>query len=383
MSTSGHPNRPLRRPARVDRHTQNLEREVAALRRELGRLKRQIRHNEEIWSGFRQIEIDAIGADSLRALVRGVVTGIESAFAKVQCAAIGCVDLDYEVSRLLDDSASESPLDSCFILLSQEQLAELFPQSLKPVLGKGYAGVKTLLFGPRAPAVASIALSPLVVAGNVIGCLAQGSEDPRHFAAGSSTELLEHLCSTVALCIQNTVNNARLERHGLTDPLTNVGNRRLLERRMQEEVDRCRRYGHDLTCMIVDIDHFKDVNDQFGHAAGDRVLQEVARVLSRDLRSSDILSRYGGEEFVLLLPETSRRRGAAIAERHRSCLSELVIDLDGGTTLSITASIGVASLTADQPDDQAELVDRLLQEADAALYEAKRAGRNRVVLAKR
>ncbi len=353
-----------------------MNEEIRGLRRELGRIKRQVRDNERIWSKFRQIEMQAIGAGSLRELVLNVVRGMEEHFADVDCVSIASVNLDYEVQRLLDGPEGNR-ISPWFVLLPEDELSALFAGSSQPFLGFSSAKIQAALFPTYPEKLGSLALSPLRVAGRLIGCLAQGSRNERHFSSGNSTELLQHLSSTVALCLQNVVNNARLERYGLTDPLTGVANRRLLESRMKEEIDRCSRYAHDLTCLMIDIDHFKTVNDRYGHTVGDRVLQRVASVLSKDLRASDILSRYGGEEFVLLLPETSLEQGFVIAERHKNDIAGLTCDVDESEPLTITASIGVTSLSALPPDLQTER--SLLEHADRALYEAKRAGRNKVV----
>ncbi len=350
--------------------------EAAGLRRELGRLKRQVRENEEIWSEFRRLEIQAIGAGSLKELVHNVVQGIEENFDRVDCVSIASIDLDYEIQHLLSGQDGRS-ITPWFVLLSDAELHSLFLRPPIPLLGPCTPELQRTLFPHHPHRVRSLALSPLSVGGRLIGCLAQGSHDPRHFSPGSSTELLQHLSATVALCIQNVVNTARLERYGLTDPLTGVANRRLLERRMKEEVDRCRRYAHDLACMMIDIDHFKQVNDRFGHAVGDRVLREVASVLSKDLRASDILSRFGGEEFVLLLPETDIARGIVIAERQRNDIAELEFDVGEPKPLTITASIGVTSLETGASDAAPERW--LLENADRALYQAKHSGRNKVV----
>jgi len=215
----------------------------------------------------------------------------------------------------------------------------------------------------------------------MIGFLAQGSENPHHFSVDAGTDLLEHLSATIALCIRNTVNIARLERHGLTDPLTDIPNRRFLERRLSEEVERCRRYGHPLSCVMLDIDYFKSVNDRYGHSIGDQVLKAVAGALSKGLRVSDILSRYGGEEFVLLLPETGLRHGVRIARRHHREIGMLRLQTPDGERLRISVSAGVAVL--DHPSRTADkgLGQWLLEQSDEALYRAKRQGRNQVISA--
>lgn len=155
----------------------------------------------------------------------------------------------------------------------------------------------------------------------------------------------------------------------LTDALTGVGNRRFLDDRLAVESERGRRYGSSLALFMLDIDHFKRVNDTFGHEAGDRVLQETGALLMRHLRQSDSAARLGGEEFIVLMPDSSLADATVVAERLRAEMAAQV----RRDPSSITASFGVACLRADESGAD------LLARADAALYRAKNAGRNRVV----
>jgi diguanylate cyclase (GGDEF)-like protein len=165
-----------------------------------------------------------------------------------------------------------------------------------------------------------------------------------------------------------------LAAQSVTDALTGVYNRRYLESRLGEEVARARRYGLPLGCMMIDLDHFKDINDRYGHQVGDQVLRGVAALMQSNLRVSDILARYGGEEFTVLATETGLEGTAATAEKLRSLLDTSPIPTDAGP-LRITVSIGVAAL---RPEEGAS---ELLRRADLALYRAKEAGRNRVQVA--
>ena len=158
-----------------------------------------------------------------------------------------------------------------------------------------------------------------------------------------------------------------------TDPLTGSMNRRHLLESGNREVARCRRKGEPLTVMILDIDHFKSINDRFGHATGAEALIAVVRLVVGGIRVSDLLGRIGGEEFALILPDTPQNEGLAVAEKMRETIAATpVVGKHGFCTL--TVSIGVTQLTTD--DDS---VIQALDRADQALYEAKRSGRNRVV----
>lgn len=162
------------------------------------------------------------------------------------------------------------------------------------------------------------------------------------------------------------------------DPLTGAHNRRSFFESAEQEVARHRRNGEPLTLMILDLDLFKQINDDYGHLAGDQVLREVKVAIERLLRLPDSLARYGGEEFCILAPNTDAAGGATLAERVRNGIAGLTLTLDGKSLQPVTASIGVATLAAGEPVAN---VDELLARADAALYQAKNAGRNRVVIA--
>ncbi len=170
--------------------------------------------------------------------------------------------------------------------------------------------------------------------------------------------------------------NARLEALALTDPLTLVLNRRALVDRLATEMDRAHRYGSVLTILMVDLDHFKDVNDTHGHIVGDEVLRKVAKILATEARSSDFVARFGGEEFVIVLPETAGDGAMVFAERILELVAAERFELAGADSFAITASIGLASYPAPDVHD----LEGLCTAADAALYRAKAAGRNRVMV---
>ncbi len=164
---------------------------------------------------------------------------------------------------------------------------------------------------------------------------------------------------------------ARFERLATTDPLTGVANRRLLFDQSKRELARTRRYGTPTSLIIVDLDHFKGINDQYGHLVGDLALTHAATVLGDAIRDADMIARYGGEEFGILLPMTDLDGAFEVAERCRSRLADRPFVADCGS-VSITASLGVASTSKDGN------VDELLRRADDALLRAKSLGRNRI-----
>jgi two-component system cell cycle response regulator len=162
-----------------------------------------------------------------------------------------------------------------------------------------------------------------------------------------------------------------------TDPLTGLYNRRYLMTHLDRKVMGIAETGKAVSVAIFDVDHFKSVNDTYGHGAGDEVLSRLAHVVSDNLRAIDLVARYGGEEFVVVMPETQARDALQVAERLRGKVSETAFAIESGAReLPITVSIGVATAT-----DAAETADELLERADAALYRSKQGGRNRVTSA--
>ncbi len=170
--------------------------------------------------------------------------------------------------------------------------------------------------------------------------------------------------------------NARLYTLAITDDLTGLYSQRHFRRSLEEAVGRCRRYGEPVSLLMLDVDHFKAVNDAYGHPAGDRALREVARRLRRCLREVDLPCRYGGEEFAVILPHTDVAGALHVAERVRAAVEDEPLALARGVARRITVSIGVAACPRDGVTAQG-----LVDAADAALLQAKRAGRNRVAVA--
>jgi diguanylate cyclase (GGDEF)-like protein len=188
---------------------------------------------------------------------------------------------------------------------------------------------------------------------------------------------------TIVLALQTAADLQRivlLESENITDPLTQVYNRRYLDRRLDEEVARTQRYGLDLSVLMLDIDHFKRVNDDYGHQAGDVTLCALSHLLEMSLRNLDVVARYGGEEFIVICTNTALPGAALVAERLRKLVESNPIhistEMGKSQTIAITISIGVATLSGDMTSKA-----KLIESADQALYRAKELGRNQVVIA--
>lgn len=198
----------------------------------------------------------------------------------------------------------------------------------------------------------------------------------------SKTEIdyLSQLSVQASVTTQRANAYAQVLKYATLDALTGLNNRRQFEIRLKQEVANAKRNNKPLCCIMLDIDYFKHVNDTWGHSAGDCVLKNVAKIVAGELREYDIASRYGGEEFCILLPDTKINEAAFVAQRLRKAVEKADINISedevlGTDFLNVTISVGVSQL-----DPKEELPEKLHQSADIALYEAKRRGRNRVVV---
>jgi len=212
---------------------------------------------------------------------------------------------------------------------------------------------------------------PLIRRGVMIGVVCLESNRPYTEA---DVRLAQSLTQPAAMAVENARLFDEVQRLATLDGLTSTYNRRHFMDLAQLQYDNARRFGHPLTAMMLDVDHFKRINDRHGHHVGDQVLRALAERCRRALRSVDVLGRYGGEEFAIVLPGTTQHNAATVlAERIRKRVADEPIKTDDGA-VKVTVSVGVAELDAEMrgPED-------LLKRADAALYEAKQAGRNRVV----
>lgn len=227
---------------------------------------------------------------------------------------------------------------------------------------------------PKSEWIRSYAGAPLRVNGRTIGFLNVNSAQPGFYSNKYADRLLAFAVQS-ALAIENAELFREVQELALTDSVTGLRNRRGLLELGQQEMERSIRFRHSLSALMIDIDHFKNINDLFGHEGGDEVLRFLGNLLLNSTRKSDIVGRYGGEEFLILLSETELSSAIKAAERLRMSFSTLAIPVQD-KKISCTISIGVSSLANGARD-----LHELIRQADQAMYEAKRAGRNRVALA--
>ncbi len=220
---------------------------------------------------------------------------------------------------------------------------------------------------------------PIRVDRRILGVLNLSDKATGEVFSEEDLDLLDAIAAQATVAIERSTYYAQsreLRRISITDPLTGLLNRRYFQERLAEEVDRATRHGHPLSLIMIDIDHFKPYNDANGHPAGDKALVLLGRVLRASIRTIDVVSRYGGEEFAVILPETRKGEAAEIGERIRTEVEGLCFPgeeaVPGGR---LTVSLGVAGFPEDARD-----MKKLIHRADRALYQAKEQGRNRIVV---
>jgi diguanylate cyclase (GGDEF)-like protein len=251
-------------------------------------------------------------------------------------------------------------------------LTKTMTETGKPFL---ISDVPTHYGGVAPPAFAwlgSAIVAPLRVEGQLIGAIMVGGTTRARYTpddAGIVAELARH----AAIALRNAQRHDVVAHAAQTDALTGLFNRGALLERLERELERSRRYGRSLAVIFFDLDRFKSLNDTYGHQFGDRVLRDLARIATQTVRSIDLVGRYGGEEFVAVLPETDGAQALVVAERLRMNVARHRLDLPGGEEVRATISAGVAVFPAD-----ATTMDTLIRIADTALYAAKAGGRNQV-----
>ena len=360
----------------------NLKDELKQARTQLKRLTREAELNSRKLRTSQQRELLLLKAEDLASLFRVMLDDLRASY-KLDAVSVVLCDPDHDIRHLL--LAAGHAADDFPGLLFVDSLSGLAPQYValrKPWLGR-YSAADHSLVLPASTETRSIAMLPLKHKGKLLGSMNFGSNDEGRFTSLHATDIFAHFCVIASFALENVVNRARLLRSGHTDFLTGWHNRRYLQHRLQEELARASRDRSTLICLMLDIDHFKRINDTYGHAAGDAVLRELANRVESQVRASDVAARYGGEEFVVLLPATDKKAAAALAERVRRAISEQPFEISDTVEETITVSIGIAG--ADPPDSGSDLKtagDSLLARADVALYQAKSAGRNRVEIAR-
>lgn len=336
-------------------------------------------HNSLTMKRLQSFEMRLLALTSLTETIKFILGEIKQLF-DLDIVSLCLVDAKGEISsHLTPDSALMFQRQGLLLIKDDQLFKDQFAMSGRPLIGSYHAENHRKFFA-RQQQPASVVLAPLIRRGKYFGSLNLGSRQAERFIGNMATDFVEHLASIVCICLENILNYELLRLTSLIDPLTGVNNRRFLEQRIEEELDRSLRTREPLSCLFLDIDFFKSINDKFGHQAGDLVLAQVAGSIKKQLRSNDVLARYGGEEFVALMSQSNNPSSTEIAERIRYNIETLVINYNG-QPIPVTLSIGCATFAyTNKPVLRAapEIAAKLIQAADDALYQAKRNGRNRI-----
>jgi diguanylate cyclase (GGDEF)-like protein len=356
----------------------DLTTDLIVLESHISGLFDSIKRSSSILKDFQSFEMRLFNQSSLGDMIRYILDNAKTVFGLDQ-VSLCLLDESGELSQLLGEE-SFNPADNrrLTLLRDKELLRTKFGyivHSCPEAFDQEHFGH---FFSPDDLPLAHVAIIPLYRKGEYLGTLNLGSRQNGRFFEIITDDFLAHLGMVVSICFENRLNIETILRTSYVDTLTGVNNRRFLEQRIGEELARCQRSSDPLTCLFLDIDYFKSVNDKYGHLAGDSVLSTVAKTIKSQLRNSDVLARYGGEEFVALLTNINQSTGFEIAERIRKNVQSLNITFSE-ITIPVTLSIGLATYQSDRknPLTISEAASRLINTADSALYQAKNKGRNR------
>jgi len=373
------------------------------LRKKLKALMSTAQKNESKLQKMQQQELRFISANSLPELINIILQQYRDTY-ELDYVSLLLIDHDHEIRHVIEFmnpellklptlifSDSHTQLEN--VVIAQTAAMEktnpvdfqktLFPNFKdEPYLGKCTGACRETLFPDMLKKPHSVAILPLIRNNKLIGSLNLASLDIARFITGTGTDLIKRLSSILAVCIENAVNNEKLKLLGLTDALTGIHNRRYFMQRLEEEVVRSLRDQRPVSCLFIDIDHFKLFNDRYGHSVGDQVLHYVATIIKKQMRLSDVLARYGGEEFAVLLINTDTILAQEVADRIRLSIANTVLKIKGlNEKLNVTVSIGCTTMTRTDKQNIKPLGESLLNSADQALYLAKDAGRNCIKVA--
>lgn len=356
------------------------------LQRKLDNLIKQAQTNERKQQLYESFGFDIIGVTTPAQLSELLLCQMPKRFQLLDVTLI-LIDHHQDTEHLFfnPDEDVRRYSTNRLIILDTETDAHLI-QSLpdRPLLGtdvmKKYRSMTGNLNSSLQ--VKSAAMLPLMRSERIIGALLLLSHDINRYQEGIGTLFLQKLSAMTAVAIENCLNQQRIKEISYQDALTQAYNRRYFDLRLKEEIARCIRSDDDLICMFLDVDHFKKINDIFGHQTGDRVLKHMVSLIKEQVRSCDIVARYGGEEFVVALPMTTIQAAHDVAERLRLAICSATLNFND-KPLRFSISIGIAclkSLMTIQPLDLDTLSAALLDKADQALYMAKSGGRNQVTV---
>lgn len=348
------------------------------LRQTVTNLLVRIEENQQIQERFQDYEFQLLSCRRFGELLEKILNGATKHFDLASVSLV-LYDPDYSIATLVEHLNIGSYSSRFQLRHTTDFFVDLYQHSHTVHLGELDVMTGARLF-PGVEQLGSAALMPLLRQQRQIGSLHFASDKVERYSADKAVSFMWHLASMVAICLENCIALEQLQRQGMEDILTQVKNRRCFEEEFAKELERADRHQEPLSCLFVDIDRFKRVNDERGHQVGDLCLREVARRIGEQLRKTDLLARYGGEEFVVLLPGCREREAKNIAERILLAIAdkEILIDNEAPIGLTVSAGLSTWSPLEERRYGLSEVGHALLASADEAMYQAKDTGRNRV-----
>jgi diguanylate cyclase (GGDEF)-like protein len=356
--------------------------ETQRLKDTLRELIRSANHNQETQEKFYELELYFLESRSYESLISRILQDLKLKLRLTQ-VELYLVDPDSEIRQLIEEIYGELSDSNLIYTENVAPIKAIYSGSIGVTLSQDVQLIDKLFTHCSTNSCSqshSVALLPLVRSNQIIGSLHLGSRDQNRFHSGLASNFLNHLGSIISVCIENSINQERYKHLSLVDILTRAKNRRYFFQILAKEIARSARSNRPLSCLFIDIDFFKNINDTHGHLIGDKALRQLVKSIAPLLRQSDVLARFGGEEFTVLLPDCDVQHALEISERIRQKVSQVVIEDENNETFNITISIGVSNWLANNCNSNLESADDiqnyLINQADKGVYQAKQDGRN-------
>lgn len=325
----------------------------------------RVKENEEILRRFHLLESKILSVLNLKDFFENLLTEMMVIF-RLPAVWVTVIE-NSRLAQMIDCIAHSDIIRQRLNVIPADDFHMLFKGKKTPILINTDISLYRSLFpdGRIYPAQ-SIALAPVYIDGETVGSLNQADTQAARFEPGMDTSLLEQLMIKISLCLSNVMAHERLQFFAYHDPLTGLLNRRAFEYEFRREFSRAQRHRSRLSIVFTDLDAFKSINDRFGHDTGDQALQHTARTLEGLTRKEDIVSRFAGDEFMLLLPETDADRAEALMARIQAHLDAHPLRAKHAE-IPVSLSYGIAS----ERGDKLIHPDHLIKEADNYLYAVK------------
>jgi len=342
----------------------------------LNELLDSAKHNQQTQDRFHQLEMFLLESESFEVLVGRILNELKRRLRLSQ-VELYILDINGDIRQLLQEIYGALDYPNYYYANTVTEIKNHYDSSIRLTLTQDKELINKAFSGHAGQSKSAVLL-PLSRGVRLIGSLHIGSRDKERFHPDLASNFLQHLGSIITVCIENSINQERFKHLSLVDILTRAKNRRYFFQIIESEIARAKRTMQPLSCLFIDVDHFKKINDTMGHQTGDLTLKALVKNIQPLLRQTDILSRFGGEEFTILLPNTNTREAYETAERIRSHIAETIMYDTEDNPFSITLSIGLSCWQPDKQDFESDeaVQNYLIHQADEAVYQAKENGRN-------